>query len=144
MNRFFENKSYLLSLFLVVKNYLLSLLLVVILFSCKNIPDLPVEPVLLDKNDPVSLGIDEAALFKYASNLNVWLIDAKSYVARYYKRDKFPYFEDFDRTYKGGDGELGTTKRIAYYKRYIAGTKPIVVSVYRKYTQVYLEEQGRI
>ncbi|ACH94195.1 BBA14 family lipoprotein [Borrelia duttonii] len=128
MNRFVVNKS-----------YFLSLLLVVIFFSCKHIPDLPVQPALLHKNDPVSLGIDEGALFKYALSLNLWLIDAKSYVARYYKRDKFPYFEDFDTTYKD-NSELEIAERIAYYKRYIQGTKPIVVSVYRKYTQLYLEE----
>ncbi|AHH07165.1 Hypothetical protein BCD_1099 (plasmid) [Borrelia crocidurae DOU] len=130
--------------FVVKKSCLLSLLLVVILFSCKSIPSLPVEPILLDKNDPVSLAIDEAALFQCAISLNLWLVAAKKYVDRYYKRDKFPYFEEFDPTYKGGDGELGLTKRIAYYKRYIEEIKPIVVSVYHKYTQVYLEEQGRI
>ncbi|WP_024654492.1 BBA14 family lipoprotein [Borrelia hispanica] len=129
MNRFIVNKSYLLSLFLVV-----------ILLSCKGIASLPVEPVLLEKNDPVSLAIDEAALFQYALSLNLWLLDTKEYVDRYYKRDKFPYFEPFDPTYQGDAGELGITKRIAYYKRYIEGTKPIAVSVYRKYTQVYLEE----
>ncbi|AHH13415.1 BBA14 family lipoprotein [Borrelia hermsii] len=126
--------------FLVNINYLKALFFVFLVFSCKGIASLPSEPVLTGKDDPVSLAFDEAALFEYALSLNAWLVDAKSYVNAYYQQDKFPLFENFDPTFKGGIGEVGVRARMDYYKRYIASVKPIAFDVYRKYTQVSLQE----
>ncbi|UPA11456.1 hypothetical protein bpSLO_001312 (plasmid) [Borrelia parkeri] len=123
-----------------LNNYLLSLCLLFLVFSCKGIASLPKEPTLTGKEDPISLARDEASLFEYALSLSAWLIDAKSYVNDYYKQHKFPLFEIFDPTFKGGIGEEGIRLRIAYYKRYIASVKPIALDVYRRYTQVSLQE----
>ncbi|WP_434757505.1 BBA14 family lipoprotein (plasmid) [Borrelia puertoricensis] len=123
-----------------LNNYLLSLCLLFLVFSCKGIASLPKEPTLIGREDPVSLARDEASLFEYALSLSAWLIDAKSYVNAYYKQHKFPLFENFDPTFKGGIGEEGIKARIAYYKRYIALVKPIAIDVYRRYTQVSLQE----
>ncbi|ANF34493.1 hypothetical protein A7978_06080 (plasmid) [Borrelia turicatae] len=123
-----------------LNNYLLSLCLLFLVFSCKGIASLPNEPTLTGKEDPISLARDEASLFEYALSLSAWLIDAKSYVNACYKHHKFPLFEKFDPTFKGGIGEEGIKVRMAYYKRYIASVKPIAIDVYRRYTQVSLQE----
>ncbi|AHH11740.1 hypothetical protein bcCo53_001390 (plasmid) [Borrelia coriaceae] len=121
-------------------SYLVFSCFVFLAISCKGLASLPNEPKLSGKEDAVSLSHDEALLFEYALSLNAWLIDAKSYVNTYYKHHKFPLFESFDPTFKGGDGEEGVKARIAYYNKYIKSVKPIAFNVYSKYTQVSLRE----
>lgn len=109
-----------------------------LLLSCESIPSLPKNPTLTNKEDISSLISDEAELFRYATSLNVWLLSVKAYANKYYAGEKFPIFENFDPAVDDENEPDDTNmlkNRIAYYKRYIEKTEPIVFDCYKKYSR---------
>ncbi|WP_373592381.1 BBA14 family lipoprotein, partial [Borreliella garinii] len=65
----------------------------------------------------------------YATSLNVWLLSVKAYANKYYAGEKFPIFENFNPAIDDENEPDDTNmlkNRIAYYKRYIEKTEPIV------------------
>lgn len=109
-----------------------------LLLSCESIPSLPKNPTLTNKEDISSLISDEAELFRYATSLNVWLLSAKAYANKYYAGEKFPIFENFNPAVDDENEPDDTNmlkNRIAYYKRYIEKTEPIVFDCYKKYSR---------
>ncbi|WP_210371751.1 BBA14 family lipoprotein [Borreliella garinii] len=109
-----------------------------LLLSCESIPSIPKKPTLINKEDISSLIADEAELFRYATSLNVWLLSVKAYVNRYYAGEKFPIFENFNPVVDDENEPDDTNilkNRIAYYKRYIEKTEPIVFDCYKKYSR---------
>ncbi|WP_418885583.1 BBA14 family lipoprotein [Borreliella tanukii] len=109
-----------------------------LLLSCESIPSLPKKPTLTNKEDISNLILDEAELFRYATSLNVWLLSVKAYANKYYAGEKFPIFENFnpavDDENEPDDANM-LKNRIAYYKRYIEKTEPIVFDCYKKYSR---------
>ncbi len=109
-----------------------------LLLSCESIPSLPKNPTLTNKEDISSLISDEAELFRYATSLNVWLLSVKAYANKYYAGEKFPIFENFNPAVDDENESDDTNmlkNRIAYYKRYIEKTEPIVFDCYKKYSR---------
>ncbi|ACJ73198.1 MULTISPECIES: BBA14 family lipoprotein [Borreliella] len=109
-----------------------------LLLSCESIPSLPKNPTLTNKEDISSLISDEAELFRYATSLNVWLLSVKAYANKYYAGEKFPIFENFNPAVDDENEPDDTNmlkNRIAYYKRYIEKTEPIVFDCYKKYSR---------
>lgn len=109
-----------------------------ILLSCESIPSLPKNPTLTNKEDISSLISDEAELFRYATSLNVWLLSVKAYANKYYAGEKFPIFENFNPEVDDENEPDDTNmlkNRIAYYRRYIEKTEPIVFDCYKKYSR---------
>lgn len=109
-----------------------------ILLSCESIPSLPKSPTLTNKEDISSLISDEAELFRYATSLNVWLLSVKAYANKYYAGEKFPIFENFNPEVDDENEPDDTNmlkNRIAYYRRYIEKTEPIVFDCYKKYSR---------
>ncbi|WP_215536368.1 BBA14 family lipoprotein [Borreliella bavariensis] len=109
-----------------------------LLLSCESIPSLPKNPTLTNKEDISSLISDEAELFRYATSLNVWLLSVKAYANKYYAGEKFPIFENFNPEVDDENEPDDTNmlkNRIAYYKRYIEKTEPIVFDCYKKYSR---------
>ncbi|ACO38485.1 conserved hypothetical protein (plasmid) [Borreliella burgdorferi 29805] len=109
-----------------------------LLLSCESIPSLPKTPTLTNKEDILSLISDEAELFRYATSLNVWLLAVKAYANKYYAGEKFPIFENFNPEVDDENEPDDTNmlkNRIAYYKRYIEKTEPIVFDCYKKYSR---------
>lgn len=109
-----------------------------LLLSCESIPSLPKNPTLTNKEDISSLISDEAELFRYATSLNVWLLSVKAYANKYYAGEKFPIFENFNPAVDDENEPDDTNmlkNRIAYYKRYIEKTEPIVFNCYKKYSR---------
>lgn len=106
-----------------------------LLLSCESIPSLPKSPTLTNKEDISSLISDEAELFRYATSLNVWLLSVKAYANKYYTGEKFPIFENFNPVVDDENEPDDTNMlkhRIAYYKRYIEKTEPIVFDCLQK------------
>lgn len=109
-----------------------------LLLSCESIPSLPKNPTLTNKEDISSLISDEVELFRYATSLNVWLLSVKAYANKYYAGEKFPIFENFNPEVDDENEPDDTNmlkNRIAYYKRYIEKTEPIVFDCYKKYSR---------
>lgn len=109
-----------------------------ILLSCESIPSLPKSPTLTNKEDISSLISDGAELFRYATSLNVWLLSVKAYANKYYAGEKFPIFENFNPEVDDENEPDDTNmlkNRIAYYRRYIEKTEPIVFDCYKKYSR---------
>ncbi|WP_215536045.1 BBA14 family lipoprotein [Borreliella bavariensis] len=109
-----------------------------LLLSCESIPSLPKNPTLTNKEDISSLISDEAELFRYATSLNVWLLSVKAYANKYYAGEKFPIFENFNPEVDDENEPDDTNmlkNRIAYYRRYIEKTEPIVFDCYKKYSR---------
>ncbi|MGF7101918.1 BBA14 family lipoprotein [Borreliella kurtenbachii] len=109
-----------------------------LLLSCESIPSLPKTPTLTNKEDISSLISDEAELFRYATSLNVWLLSVKAYANKHYVGEKFPIFENFNPEVDDENEPDDTNmlkNRIAYYKRYIEKTEPIVFDCYKKYSR---------
>lgn len=112
--------------------------ILLLLLSCESIPSLPKNPTLTNKEDISSLISDEAELFRYATSLNVWLLSVKAYANKYYAGEKFPIFENFNPEVDDENEPDDTNmlkNRIAYYKRYIEKTEPIVFDCYKKYSR---------
>lgn len=119
-------------------NFLGIFWILLLLLSCESIPSLPKKPALIHKEDISSLISDEAELFRYATSLNVWLLSVKAYANKYYAGEKFPIFENFDPVVDDENEPDDTNmlkNRIAYYKRYIEKTEPIVFDCYKKYSR---------
>ncbi|MBB6043474.1 BBA14 family lipoprotein [Borreliella yangtzensis] len=112
--------------------------ILLLLLSCESIPSIPKQPTLTNKEDISNLIVDEAELFRYATSLNVWLLSVKAYANKHYAGEKFPVFENFEPMVDNENEPDDTNmlkSRIAYYKRYIEKTEPIVFNCYKKYSR---------
>ncbi|WP_418909365.1 BBA14 family lipoprotein (plasmid) [Borreliella sinica] len=119
-------------------NFIGIFLVLLLLLSCESIPSLPKKPALTNIEDISNLILDEAELFRYATSLNVWLLTVKAYANKHYPNDKFPVFENFEPVVENENEPDDTNmlkNRIAYYKRYIEKTEPIVFACYKKYSR---------
>ncbi|QMU99661.1 hypothetical protein F0310_04435 (plasmid) [Borrelia sp. A-FGy1] len=109
-------------------------LLFFLLFSCASIASLADPPVLLNRDEVVSLRKDEAALYDYCLYLYSWLVDASKYISAHYPFEDRVQFEEFDASYTFGSGKSGISNRIKYFKRYIDKNRPIALYLYHKYS----------
>ncbi|WP_420025375.1 BBA14 family lipoprotein (plasmid) [Borreliella yangtzensis] len=119
-------------------NFLGIFWILLLLLSCESIPSIPKQPTLTNKEDISNLILDGAELFRYATSLNVWLLSVKAYANKHYASEKFPVFENFEPMVDNENEPDDTNmlkKRIAYYKRYIEKTEPIVFTCYKKYSR---------
>ncbi|AYE36784.1 hypothetical protein DB313_04615 (plasmid) [Borrelia turcica IST7] len=105
----------------------------ILLSSCTSIASLPQEPATPVSNTLQSLSIYEAHLSSYVMYLQTFLVKTKEKF-----RDKdYPQFSFFDATLLKKTHTIDAVKQnIEHLKHYISITKPIVNSIYKKYSKL--------
>ncbi|AMR75975.1 BBA14 family lipoprotein [Borrelia hermsii] len=108
-------------------------LLQFIILSCTSIASLPEEPEAPIEPTLKNLSIYEAKLTGYALYLETFLVRTKQKL----RDSDFPTFTLLNSSVLREEHTLEAVKdNIAHLKHYINNTKPIAISVYKKYSKL--------
>ncbi|AHH04069.1 Outer surface protein (plasmid) [Borrelia nietonii YOR] len=108
-------------------------LLQFIILNCTSIASLPEEPEAPIEPTLKNLSIYEAKLASYALYLETFLVRTK----QKFKDSSFPTFTLLDSNVLREEHTLEAVKdNIGHLKHYINNTKPIAISVYKKYSKL--------
>ncbi|UGQ16823.1 BBA14 family lipoprotein [Borrelia sp. RT5S] len=111
----------------------LLLFALILISSCSSIASLPQEPDAPVNNTLQSLSIYEARLSSYVMYLQTFLVKTKEK----FKDKDYPPFTFFDTTLLQKTHTMKAVKEnIQHLKHYISIIKPIVNTIYKKYSKL--------